>query len=179
MITLSGILGGVILFTTNGEFLHIAGPAGLLSAIALVGVTAICVMEGLSEMVVLWPVSNAMVEFVRAFVDEDLAPVVGFAYWYVFPLKCRTRCSDTYRYTYSSIFATLVIAASDISTYWNLPSVWQTVIFYVVCPVIMVIINWIGVKVRELVFSPFPFLLSNEVADARSTTVGSKASRAS
>jgi amino acid permease len=83
MITLSGILGGVILFTTNGEFLHIAGPAGLLTAIAFVGVTAICVMEGISEMIVLWPVSNAMVEYVRAFVDKDLAPVVGIAYWCV------------------------------------------------------------------------------------------------
>lgn len=81
MITISGILGGVILFTTNGEFLHTAGPAGLLTAIVFVGVTAICVMEGISEMIVLWPVSNAMVEYVRAFVDEDLALVVGIAYW--------------------------------------------------------------------------------------------------
>jgi amino acid permease len=87
MITLSGILGGVILFTTNGEFLHIAGPAGLLSAIVFVGVTAVCVMEGLSEMVVLWPVSNAMVEYVRAFVDEDLAPVVAIAYWFCSPSR--------------------------------------------------------------------------------------------
>lgn len=87
MITISGILGGVILFTTNGEFLHIAGPAGLLSAIAFVGVTAVCVMEGLSEMVVLWPVSNAMVEYVRAFVDEDLATVVAIAYWHCSPFQ--------------------------------------------------------------------------------------------
>ena len=52
------------------------------------------------------------------------------------------------RYTYSSVFATLIIAAGNISTYWNLPSIWQTMIFYVFCPVIMIIINWMGVKVR-------------------------------
>jgi amino acid transporter len=150
MITLSGILGGVILFTTNGEFLHIAGPAGLLSAIAFVGVTAICVMEGLSEMVVLWPVSNAMVEYVRAFVDEDLAPVVAIAYWFCSPSRKSTGFrSNMRRYTYSSVFATLVIAAANISTYWNLLSVWQTMIFYVICPVIMVAINWIGVNVSS------------------------------
>jgi amino acid transporter len=45
-------------------------------------VTLKCVMEGICEMIVLWPISNAMIEFVRAFVDEDLAIVVGIAYWY-------------------------------------------------------------------------------------------------
>lgn len=31
-------------------------------------------------MIVLWPISNAMIEFVRAFVDLDLAIVVGITY---------------------------------------------------------------------------------------------------
>jgi amino acid transporter len=80
MIAISGIIGVTIL-STNGEYLRTAGPAGLLTVIAFVGAAAICVMEGLSEMVVLWPVSNAMVEYVRSFVDRELALVVGFAYW--------------------------------------------------------------------------------------------------
>jgi amino acid transporter len=32
-------------------------------------------------MINLWPISNGMIEFVRSFVDEDLAIVVGFTYW--------------------------------------------------------------------------------------------------
>lgn len=52
-----------------------------MTAIAFVGINAICVMEGLGEMVVLWPVSNAMMAYVRKFVDRDLAIVVGIAYW--------------------------------------------------------------------------------------------------
>ena len=80
MILISGIIG-VTIFATNGEFLRTAGPAGLLTAIAFVGVTAICVMEGLGEMVVIWPVSNAMVEYVNIFVDQELALVVAIAYW--------------------------------------------------------------------------------------------------
>jgi amino acid transporter len=80
MIAVSGIIGVTIL-ATNGEYLRVSGPAGLLTAITFVGTTAICVMEGLSEMIVLWPVSNAMVEYVRAFVDKELALVIGFAYW--------------------------------------------------------------------------------------------------
>ena len=84
MIPISGILGGATLFTTSGEFLHVAGPAGFLAAIAIVGVTAVSVLEGMSEMIVLFPISNAMVEFVNAFVDSEMATVVGVTYWCLF-----------------------------------------------------------------------------------------------
>ena len=81
MIGISAVVGGIIIFSTSGEILAIAGPAGVLTAFAVVGVITISVMEGLSEMIELWPVSNAMMEFVSAFIDEDLATVVGIAYW--------------------------------------------------------------------------------------------------
>ncbi len=77
-------IGGTIglgFATTTGEVLAISGPAGVLIAFAVVGVVAIVVNEGICEMIVLWPISNAMMEFVRAFVDRDLAIVVGIAYW--------------------------------------------------------------------------------------------------
>jgi amino acid transporter len=81
MITISGIIG-VTVFQTSGTVLDIAGPGGILTAFAYIGCVAIFVMEGLSEMVEQWPVSNAMVEFVKRFVDKDLAIVVGVAYWW-------------------------------------------------------------------------------------------------
>lgn len=81
MIGISAVLGGIIIFSTSGELLAIAGPAGVLTAFAALGIVTISVMEGLSEMIELWPISNAMMEFVRAFVDEDLATVIGIAYW--------------------------------------------------------------------------------------------------
>lgn len=77
-------IGGTIglgFATTTGEVLAISGPAGVLIAFAVVGIVAIMVNEGICEMIVLWPISNAMMEFVRAFVDRDLAIVVGIAYW--------------------------------------------------------------------------------------------------
>jgi yeast amino acid transporter len=82
MITIGGIIG-LSFGTASGEILGIAGPGGTLIAYSVNGVVAICVMEGLCEMIVLWPISNAMIEFVRAFVDRDLAIVVGIAYWSV------------------------------------------------------------------------------------------------
>ena len=135
----------------------IAGPGGLLIAWAFVSVTAICVMEGLSEMIIMWPVSNAMVEYVKAFVDRDLAIVVGLAYWLVkllldfstfrFPAfnGAITDCNP--RYTWSTIFFTLLIAASDFSEYWIPHGTWRTIIFYVAIPFGLLIINCLGVKV--------------------------------
>jgi len=64
--------------------LGIAGPGGTLLAFGLVGLVSMFVMEGICEMIVLWPIPNAMVEFVRTFVDEDLAMAIGISYWQVF-----------------------------------------------------------------------------------------------
>lgn len=68
--------------TTSGEVLAISGPGGVLIAFAVVGIVTIFVMEGICEMIVIWPIPNAMMEFVAAFVDRDLAVIVGIAYWY-------------------------------------------------------------------------------------------------
>lgn len=50
-------------------------------AVFVVGVIVIAVMEGICEFINIWPIPNAMVEFVRSFVDEDLGIAVGILYW--------------------------------------------------------------------------------------------------
>jgi yeast amino acid transporter len=55
----------------------------MLLAYAIIGIISISVMEGVSEMIQLFPAPNAVVEYVKAFVDVDLAWVIGIAYWYV------------------------------------------------------------------------------------------------
>ena len=52
-------------------------------AITVVGLVTIAMLEGLSEMIQLYAAPNALVQYVRYFVDEDLAALVGFAYWSV------------------------------------------------------------------------------------------------
>lgn len=137
--------------------MNTAGPAGLLVAWAYVAITAICVLEGLAEMIVMWPVSNAMVEYVKIFVDRDLAIVVGISYWLVDPSSLPmvqpldgARTKTLHRYTWSSIFATLLIAASDFSEYWIPHQTWRTIIFYVAVPVLLLVINALGVKVCSM-----------------------------
>jgi amino acid transporter len=80
-IVLSGVIGGG-LFNNNAEALELAGPAGLLLSVVVIGIVAICVNECVAELTQQFPVYNAVVEYVRVFVDEDLGWVIGIAYWY-------------------------------------------------------------------------------------------------
>jgi yeast amino acid transporter len=80
MICIGGTVG-IGFAKSSGEIIAIAGPGGALIAYVVVGLVAVCVMEGVCEMINLWPISNGMIEFVRSFVDPDLAIVVGFTYW--------------------------------------------------------------------------------------------------
>ena len=79
-IALGGIIG-VGFFRGSSKSLAICGPIGALIAVLVVGVVAISVMECISELVILWPIPNAMVEYVKAFVDEDLGTAIGVMYW--------------------------------------------------------------------------------------------------
>jgi yeast amino acid transporter len=78
LIVISGTIG-MGLFN-SGKILSIAGPAGGIVAFGVVGLGVIMVMEGIAEMITHWPVSNAMVEFVKTFVDKELGIVIGLAY---------------------------------------------------------------------------------------------------
>jgi len=77
---ISGTIG-LGLLTDTGKILSLAGPWGGLLAFGIVGVVVALVMQGISEMINYWPISNALVEFVSSFVDKDLGIIVGFAYW--------------------------------------------------------------------------------------------------
>ena len=80
MITISAVTGTGIYYG-DGSALEVAGPGGMLLAFCPVGIFAVCVMEGISEMAQPFRTPNLLVDAVRAFVDPDLAWVVGIAYW--------------------------------------------------------------------------------------------------
>jgi yeast amino acid transporter len=77
-------LGGIIgvgFFRGSSSTTALAGPGGAMIAVFVVGIIVIAVMEGICELINIWPIPNAMVEFVRSFVDEDLGIAVGILYW--------------------------------------------------------------------------------------------------
>jgi amino acid transporter len=117
---------------------------------SFMGIIAIMVMEGVSEFTQLFPAPNAIMEYVKAFVDEDLGWVVGIAYWSAFFAKQYTALLthiDLKRFTFSSIFAVENLSAAGLSSYWGLSQTWQIVVFYFLAPVIMLAINFTGVGV--------------------------------
>lgn len=105
----------------------------MILSVVVIGLVAIFVSEGISELSQQFPAPNAIVEYVRTFVDEDLGWVVGIAYWYAF----------------ASVFAVQNLAAAQLSGYWGLTQTWQTLAFYVIAPVVIVILNFFGVFVRS------------------------------
>lgn len=128
LIVISGTIG-MGLFDNSGEILNIAGPVGGLIAYIIVGIAVICIMEGVAEMIGHWPIANAMVEFVKAFVDKDLAIVVGLAYWYAYAIS----------------FATLIIAAANLARYWDWSVVLQDLMFILGVPILLLVVNCLGV----------------------------------
>lgn len=150
-IAISAVIGGV--FAPTAQALKIAGPTGALVAIAVGGITAISVMECVSEFTQLFPAPNAIVEIIAAFVCEDLAWVAGVAYWCLhsdFLVLLSTKLTSQIRYTYTSIFANQLVEAASLTNYWGLAAIWQTLGLYVLAPLVIIALNLCGVKVSHL-----------------------------
>ena len=86
MITLSGVIG-IGFYTRAGLILRLSGQLGLFLSFLLLTILAWGVMQCITEMLSIWPIPGALVEFVRVFVDEDLALTVGVAYWSVLSMN--------------------------------------------------------------------------------------------
>lgn len=146
MITISAVVGTGILHG-DSEALEVAGPWGMLLAFALVAITTICVMEPISKMIQMFPAPNAYVEYVKAFVDEDWAWVVGIAYWWVSSSTEMAFLTErSSRYTYASFFATQLVFAASFAKYWHFEPILNSIVFYAVAPIILLIINTAGVQ---------------------------------
>lgn len=114
------------------EALELSGPAGLIVSIIVMGIITIAVSECVGEFSQQFATPNPMFEYVRVFVDEDLAWVIGLAYWYSFV----------------SVFALENLGAAGLSSYWGLSQTFQTLAFYILSPVIILTLNLFGVFVR-------------------------------
>ncbi|KAL8303154.1 hypothetical protein RB600_006860 [Gaeumannomyces tritici] len=127
-IILSLVIGSGI-FTNNGEVLKIAGPYGLLFAVVIFGSVAVCVGETVGELVQLFPVPNAIFEYVSAFVDKDVAWGVAILYWFA----------------YASIFPYQVLAVARILHFWVPMNPWPRVLATCL-PVLLFFLNVVHVK---------------------------------
>lgn len=114
------------------EALELSGPAGLIVSVIVMGVIMISVSECVGEFSQQFATPNPMFEYVRVFVDEDLAWVIAIAYWYSFV----------------SVWAVENLGGAGLSTYWGLSQTFQILAFYVMSPLIIFTLNLFGVFVR-------------------------------
>lgn len=80
-----GALFGIGFYVRSGTILRTAGPLALLLSFTLLSLLTWGVMQCVTEILSIWPVPGALVEFVGCFIDEDLGYIIGVAYWSVCP----------------------------------------------------------------------------------------------
>jgi yeast amino acid transporter len=129
-IMISAIIG-TSAFNTSGQVLALAGPVGLLVAMILAGAIAACVGETVGEMVQVFRVPNAIFAYIAAWVDEDIAWVVGILYWYC----------------WATILPEEMLSAAALIKYWNLEAPWPPLVFYFLVPSFLVALNLFPVYV--------------------------------
>ncbi|PYI20669.1 amino acid transporter [Aspergillus violaceofuscus CBS 115571] len=127
-ITLSAVIGSGI-FVNNGSALAISGPLGLILAALIMSVVVLSVNECVAELTQQFPVYNAIVEYVRTFVDDDLGWVIGLVYWYA----------------YAASFASQNSMAGSLLAYWGLGTTWRALICYALAPIVFLLLNLTGV----------------------------------
>lgn len=50
------------------------------------------------------------------------------------------------RYSWASVIATMFVVAANFMSFWHFPTFWSTTAFYLLGPVVIIAINWMGVK---------------------------------
>lgn len=80
MITINATLG-IGLYWRGGMILELGGPVAVITSFLVIGIFASAIMQGIAELLCIWPVPGALQEYVSVFVDEELGFAVGIAYW--------------------------------------------------------------------------------------------------
>lgn len=138
MIAIGGSIG-TGLFVGSGRALAYGGPASLLIAFSLIGIMMYCTVQALGEMAVIFPVAGSFSAYSTRFLD----PAWGFAMGWNYALQ------------WLVVLPLEIVAASITVDYWvqdvRMNAIWVTIFW-----VLIVIINFFGVKgygEAEFVFS--------------------------
>ncbi|KAL6933006.1 related to General amino-acid permease GAP1 [Hanseniaspora guilliermondii] len=138
MIAIGGAIG-TGLFVGAGSSLSTAGPAGVLIGYLISATFIICVVLGLGELAVEFPVSGSFTTYANRFVDESF----GFAANWNYVFGC-------------SISLPLELVSASITVdYWGTPKKYRDA-FVALFLLVLIVINLFGVKgygEAEIVFS--------------------------
>ena len=80
MISLSACIG-MGFYVRTGAVEAVGGPSAVLIAYLSLGLLSLAIMQCIATMLRVWPISFALMAFVEAFVDEEVALIVAWLYW--------------------------------------------------------------------------------------------------
>lgn len=152
MITVNATLG-TGLYWRGGQILELGGFLAVIISFLLLGILAWAVTQCITELLCIWPVPGALAVFVREFVDFELGIAAGIAYWLVKDPKLFCIRQLTYhRFTYSVSFAALIANSAAEVHYWtsNVDTGLDAGVLYLLIPIILIVINSFGIRVRSL-----------------------------
>ncbi|EKG15074.1 Amino acid/polyamine transporter I [Macrophomina phaseolina MS6] len=140
MIAIGGAIGTGLIIGT-GKALAQAGPASILISYTFVGLLVFAVMAGLGEMAAWLPLGSGFSGYANRFVDPALGFALGYTYWF----------------KYIIVTPNQLTAAALVIQYWVSPDDINPGVFITVFFVVIVCINYFGVKF----FGEFEFWLSS------------------
>lgn len=140
MIAIGGAIGTGLIIGT-GAALAKAGPASILISYTFVGMIVFLVMAALGEMAAWLPLGEGFAGYATRFCDPALGFALGYTYWF----------------KYIIVTPNQLTAAALVIQYWVPASKVNPGVFITVFFVVIVTINYIGVKY----FGEFEFWLSS------------------
>ncbi|KAH3668179.1 hypothetical protein OGAPHI_001933 [Ogataea philodendri] len=140
MIAIGGALGTGLLIGTSSALAG-AGPGGVLISYSLVGLVVYFVMCALGEMASFIPLPEGFAGYAKRYCDEALGFAVGISY------LCK----------YLIVTPNQMVAGSLVMQYWVSPERVNPGVWIAILLVVVVIINYFGVKF----FGEFEFWLSS------------------
>ncbi|KAJ4401143.1 hypothetical protein N0V91_008165 [Didymella pomorum] len=143
MIAIAGMIG-TGLFLASGQAIATAGPVGALFGYICMGLIACGVALSTGEMSAFMPVTGGFVRHATRFVQPALGTATGWNFWYTMAITAPAELS----------------AAATLINFWDNdinPAVWYSVFI-----VVIVVINFCGVKIygeSEVFFAALKILL--------------------
>lgn len=80
MISIGAVIG-MGYYVRTGTIHRIGGSSAVIYAYSFLGLLSFMVMHTLATMLRVWPVRNALMSYVEAFVDKEVGMMVGILYW--------------------------------------------------------------------------------------------------
>ncbi|GAB3621341.1 amino acid permease [Glutamicibacter endophyticus] len=156
MIAIGGAIG-TGLFVASGGTIAQAGPAGALTAYALIGLMVLLLMQSLGEMSARLPVAGSFQTYASVFVNPSFGFAIGWNYWFNWAITVAAELvaagivmsywlPDVPGWIWAGVFLVLLTGLNALSSkafgegeFWLAAIKVTTVVVFLICGVLMIV----------------------------------------